>query len=320
MNTGSSESLYSIFEIMIDDIALFIHIVQYRGLGAAAKQLQLPAATVTRRLQKLEARIGSQLIHRSARQFNLTQEGEVYFRAYADLMQQFESTTRLLSAEHHQISGSLKVLAPTNISLGILQPIWSAFIQAYPNIHLDLQLNNSTEDVIKTQSDIAIRIGPQNDSLLYQKRLGTISTIIVASPKYLLSQGTPSNLNDLHQHRIISVNSMSTWVLTNNENNQQINIYPKYTTSVNDIRFASQLACDSVGIALLPISEVKNELNQGSLQQILHPWCGPKRDIFTVWPSGKLLNAKARCLQHFMQQQFIQDPILQGECIPQKGI
>jgi len=302
---------------MIDDIALFIHIVQYRGLAAAAEHLQLPAATVTRRLQKLEARIGSQLIHRSARQFRLTQEGEIYFQAYADLVQQFESTSRLLSTEQHQLSGPLKVLAPTNISLGLLQPTWSAFIKAYPDIHLKLQLSNTTEDVIHTQADIAIRVGPQSDSLLYQKRLGAISTIIVASPEYLSLQGTPSTLDNFHQHRIIGVNSLSTWKLTNAITKQQVNLHPKFTTSVNDIRFASQLACDAVGIALLPVSEVKDELNHGSLQQILSSWSGPVRDIFTVWPSGKLLNAKARCLQDFMQHHFSQDPILQGECISQ---
>jgi len=302
---------------MIDDIALFIHIVQYRGLAAAAEHLQLPAATVTRRLQRLEARIGSQLIHRSARQFNLTQEGEIYFQAYADLVQQFESTSRLLSTEQHQLSGQLKVLAPTNISLGLLQPTWSAFIKAYPDIHLELQLNNATEDVINTQADIAIRIGPQSDSLLYQKRLGTIRTIIVAAPKYLSLQGEPSNLDNLHQHRIIGVNNLSTWRLKNRETQQQVDMHPKYTTTVNDIRFASQLVCDAVGIALLPISEVKDELNKGSLQQILFPWSGPTRDIFAVWPSGKLLSAKAKCLRDFMEIYFSQDPILQGEGISQ---
>jgi len=302
---------------MIDDIALFIHIVQYRGLATAAEHLQLPAATVTRRLQRLEARIGSQLIHRSARQFNLTHEGEVYFQAYADLVRQFESTSRLLSTEQYHLSGQLKVLAPTNISLGILQPTWSAFIKAYPDIHLVLQLNNATEDVINSQADIAIRIGPQSDSLLYQKRLGTINTIMVAAPKYLSLQGEPSNLDDLLQHRIIGVNSLTTWKLKNRETQQQLDMKPKYTTTVNDIRFASQLASDAVGIALLPISEVKDELNKGALQQILPLWSGPARDIFAVWSSGKLLSAKAKCLRDFMEIYFSQEPILQGGCISQ---
>ena len=316
IKTGVYGSLYFIFEIMIDDIALFIHIVQYRGLAAAAEHLDIPAATVTRRLQKLESRIGSQLIHRSARQFNLTQEGEIYFKAYAHLVQQFESISRQLSAEQRQLSGPLKVLAPTNISLGLLQPAWSSFIKNHPEIHLELMLNNATEDVINTQADIAIRIGPQSDSLLYQKRLGTINTIIVASPDYLKNQGTPSSLEDLQSHRLIGVNNLPKWALCNTETRQQTNLHPRFTTSVNDIRFASQLACDDVGIALLPVSEVINELKQGALVHILSSWSGPARDIFTVWPSGKLLNAKAKCLQNFMGQYLSQEPLFQGENSP----
>lgn len=297
---------------MLDDIALFIHIVQFRGLAAAAKHLHLPAATVTRRLQKLEARLDCRLIHRSARQFKLTQEGEVYFQAYFELVQQFESTSVQLSQEQHKLSGPLKVLAPTNISVGILQPMWSAFITAYPDIHLEIVLNNTTEDVINSQADIAVRIGPQSDSLLYQKRLGMINTILVASPEYLSLRGTPDTLNDLHTHRIIGVNNLPVWKLTNRESRQQLEFHPTYTTSVNDIRFACQLSCDAVGIVLLPISEVKNELKQQRLQRVLSPWCGPVRDIYSVWPSGRLLSPKAKCLQEFMQAHLAQEPLLQG--------
>lgn len=108
---------------MLDDIALFVHIVQHKGLANTAKQLGLPAATVTRRLQKLETALGCQLIYRSARKFVLTTEGEVYYQAYAHLVNQFEQTTRQLNKETHELSGHLKVLVPTNISVGILQPM-----------------------------------------------------------------------------------------------------------------------------------------------------------------------------------------------------
>lgn len=122
-------------------------------------------------------------------------------------------------------------------------------------------------------------------------------------------------MDDLHRHNLIGVHSLSAWKLTNNKTQQQVELHPKYTTLVNDIRFASQLACDAIGVALLPISEVNGELKSGALQQILTPWSGPIRDVFAVWPSGKLLNAKAKCLRDFMQQHFLQDPILQGKSI-----
>ncbi|OMH38043.1 LysR family transcriptional regulator [Motiliproteus sp. MSK22-1] len=297
---------------MLDDIALFVHIAQHRGLSATAEMLKVPAATVTRRLQKLETTLGCRLIHRSARKFELTAEGDAYYQAYAGLVKQFEETARDLSSDVHQLHGKLKVMAPTNISIGLLQPMWSAFIGAYPDIQLELMLNNQVEDLLSSQVDIALRIGPQIDSQLYQKRLGSVATILLAAPDYLEQQGRPEVLEDLNHHRLITVSNLPVWKLQKIKTKASATVNPIAATSVNDIRLASQLARDGLGISLLPVSEVKEELQQGRLEQVLAPWCGPERDILAVWPSGRLLSAKARCLRDFMQQHIQKESILQG--------
>ncbi|MGH1542185.1 MAG: LysR family transcriptional regulator [Arenicella sp.] len=297
---------------MFDDIILFIHIVRCRSLGSAAERLQLPAATVTRRLQRLETRLKCCLIHRSARQFNLTAEGEVYFQAYADLVQQFETTARQLDVDMHQLSGKLKVLAPTNISNDLLHPMWTAFIKAYPEIQLQLFLNNKTEDLQASQADIALRAGPQPDSDLHQKRLGVVSTILVAAPEYIRQHGSPANLAELDRHHLIVVDAISIWNLFNCETEKSTVLRPEATTIVSDIRLANRLASDGVGITLLPMSEINQALQEHKLQRILQPWSGPQRGIFAVWPSGRLLSAKAKCLRDFMQDYIARDPLLQG--------
>ena len=297
---------------MIDEIALFVHIVQKRGLAAAADHLNLPAATVTRRLQKLENALGCRLIHRSARKFDLTAEGEVYFQAYADLVQQFEITSRNLSADIHQLNGKLTVLAPTNASVKILQPMWSSFIKQYPEIQLHLYLSNETKDILANQVDMALRIGPQIDSQLFQKKVGSVSTVLVASPKYLSDYGVPKDLNILQDHRLIVVNTIPIWRLENKKSGTKETIHPLAATMVNDIGLASQLARDGHGVVLLPISEIVGELKEGQLQRVLPLWNGPERDIFAIWPTGRLLSARAKCLRDFIQQYLAQDPVLQG--------
>ena len=297
---------------MFDDIVLFIHIVQSRGLAAAARQLQLPAATVTRRLQKLENSVGCQLIHRSARQFKLTADGEMYYQAYAELAHQLQTTARELDKDMQQISGRLKVLAPTNISNGILQPMWSAFLKAYPEIQLHLELNNQKDDLLMSQADIALRIGPQSDSNLYQKRLGSIATILVAGPQYIQQHGAPKTLEDLSQHRLISITALEQWQLKNQQTVKQQTLQPETNTVVNDVSLACQMACDDLGIALLPMSEIESELENKRLIRVLTPWQGPDRDIYAVWPSGRLLTAKAKCLRDFMQSFIEQESVLQG--------
>ncbi|WP_259779573.1 LysR family transcriptional regulator [Aestuariispira ectoiniformans] len=297
---------------MFDDIALFVHIVRRQGLAAAAKALNLPPATVTRRLQKLEETLGCQLLHRSARKFALTTEGESYYQAYSDLVQEFEQTAQRLSSDIHLPHGRLRVSAPTNISIGFLQPMWSGFIKEHPDIQLDLHLNNQITDLLNGQIDIALRVGPQPDSQLFQQRLGSVATVLVASPGYLSTYGQPETLSDLENHRIIANRHFLPWRLQMPENDQQEIIYPTATTQVDDLHLAAQFAVDDLGITILPVIEVHAHLEEGRLQRVLSPWYGPRRDLFAIWPSGRLLNAKAKCLREYMQRYMSGFPILQG--------
>lgn len=297
---------------MLDDIGLFIHIAQRRSLAGAAGHLGLPPATVTRRLRKLEQDIGAQLVHRSARKFALTSEGEAYFEAFADLIGQAETNLRGLSADLHALQGALKVAAPTNISVGILQPMWSGFLKAYPDIRLTLALSNENKDLLEDQVDLALRIGPQTDLRLYQQRLGSIATILVASPEYLETAVDLTVPADLAAHKLIKVVALAQWHLENTNTQARATVHPKPFVSVDDIGLARQLAVDGHGVALLPVSEIAEDLNAGHLRTVLTDWQGPGRDIFAVWPTGRLLSARAKCLRDYVSAYLSGNPVFQG--------
>lgn len=286
---------------MLDDIALFIHVARQGGLAGAARHLGLPTATVTRRIQKLEQQLGRRLLHRSSRQFVLTEEGEVYFQAYADLVDQFELAQQQLSADMRQLSGKLRVLAPTNISHGFLRPMWLGFIRAYPDIQVELRLSNQMQDIIKSKADIALRIGPQPDSLLYQQKLGQIEKILVASPHYLQDAGSPQEPADLKDFRAIGTTLSPKWTLTHVDTGASHEVFPRFNAICDDTSFAKYMACDGQGVSLLPLTEVHDELKTGQLVRVLSPWQGEARDIYVVWPSGKLLNEKAKCLREYLR-------------------
>lgn len=286
---------------MLDDIALFIHVVRQGGLAGAARHLGLPTATVTRRIQKLEQQLGRRLLHRSARQFVLTEDGEGYFQAYADLIDRFEYVQQQLNADMQQLSGKLRVLAPTNISHGFLRPMWLGFIRTYPDIQLDLRLSNQVQDIIKSKADIALRIGPQPDSLLYQQKLGQIDKILVASPHYLQQAGTPQEPADLKDFRAIGTALSPKWKLTHAETGASHEVFPRFNAVCDDTSFVKYLVCDGQGVSLLPQTEVHDELEAGQLVRVLSPWQGEAREIFVVWPSGKLLNEKAKCLREYVR-------------------
>ncbi|MCG8611771.1 MAG: LysR family transcriptional regulator [Pseudomonadales bacterium] len=301
---------------MLDDIALFIHIVQQGGLSGASNHLSLPAATVTRRLQKLESTLGCQLLNRSARQCVLTQEGEVYYQTYAELIEQFEQAQQLLSRDRDELRGKLKVLAPTNISHGFLKPMWLGFMRNYPDIQLDLVLSNQVQDIAQNKADIAIRIGPQPDSLLYQLKVGQIDRIMVSSPQFIEHQGTPETPTDIKNFRVVGTSLFPNWKLKNMHSGQSQEIFPKFAAVFNDTSFVKYLVCDGQGISLLPITEINTELEAGALVRILPEWRAEDlRDIFLVWPSGRLLNAKAKCLRDYIQT-YIAENIIHDQRRP----
>lgn len=303
---------------MLDDIALFVQIARVRSLKSAADQNGLPPATVTRRLRKLEERIGAQLVHRSARKFALTSAGQAYFEAFADLMQHAQATLRGLDTDLTALQGSLKAAAPTNISVGILQPMWSGFLKAYPDIRLTLTLSNENQDLQANQVDLALRAGPQTDARLYQQRLGTVATILVASPDYLDEAGVPSEPVDINKHAQIRVTALPEWQLENISSGARDRIPISARIAVDDIGLARQLATDGHGLALLPVSELAEDLQSGALVPVLPGWRGQKRDIFAVWPTGRLLSARAKCLRDYIADYLNQRPIFRG-MVPKNG-
>ena len=291
---------------MLDDIALFIHIAQQGGLSNAAAHLGLPVATVSRRLQRLEQQLGYQLLQRSARQCVLTVDGEVLYQTYAELVEQFEQAQQQLRTDMQELRGKLRVLAPSNISHGMLRPMWLGFTRHYPDIQLELQLSNQLQDMIKAKADLALRIGPQADSSLYQKRLGQISKFLVAAPEYLNAHPAPEHPSELKDHRLIGTTIAGKWRLSQRETGAVQEILPRFNTLFNDSTFAKYMAVDGQGIALLPVTESQEELQRGQLLRVLPRWRGEPRDIYAVWPSGRLLNAKAKCLLDYMKQYIAQ--------------
>lgn len=298
---------------MFDDLTLFLHIARRRSLSAAAMDLGLPAATVTRRLQRLEERLGCRLVHRSARRFELTAEGMGYVDALDEPVARMEDTVRRLEADQKALSGPLTIFAPTNISLGLLHPMWSAFAKAYPEITLDLQLSNENKDILSGRADLALRIGPQADSQLTQRKIGSVSTILVAAPEYLAEHGNPARPKDLSAHRLIAIDAWPNWALSRSDPKAAEAVRPSPVMRVDDISLATKLVRDGVGISLLPISELGAGLARGDLVRILPDWQGHRRDAFCVWPSGRLLTARARCLRDFIIDYVRRIPELQTD-------
>lgn len=299
--------------MMLNDIALFVHIVKTGSLSRTAELKVLPAATVTRRLQKLEHKLKCKLINRSARQFNVTIEGQKLFDECSYLVESLEDRTNQFETSVNELSGKIKLLAPTNLAIGPLSSAWSEFISKYEDIDLELVLDNKTDNFLATQADFAIRVGPQQSSDLYQTRIGTIKTILITSNDYINKNGLPKEPEDLDGHHLIVGKSLDNWPLVNSQNMKEFEFKPSNPRVLaNEFRLIKQLTIGGSGISLLPMSEVISELENGQLVQILPMWNGPDRNIYIIWANGKLLTRRAKLFIEYLKDFVAKIPSLQG--------
>ncbi|MCX7207795.1 MAG: LysR family transcriptional regulator [Proteobacteria bacterium] len=297
---------------MLDDLALFVCIVEAGSLSAAAKKMDLPPATLTRRLQKLEQKLGCRLLNRSARRMQVSSEGQQYYEQCRPLLQALQQATQALDTTQHSVSGLVRVLAPINLANGIFRSCWASFMQKYPEIRLELKLSNLQEDLIASGADLALRAGEQQDSSFNQRRLGEVHWVTVASASYLQQHGAPLMPNDLHQHQLILVEPMTRWVFVHKASGEECSVQGQARFRVNEMALAVHMAKEGVGILSCPITVCCEELASGALQEVLPQWQADSRAIYAVWPQQRYLPARVRALLEHLLAFAAQEPLLNG--------
>lgn len=287
---------------MLDDLALFIAIVESGSLSAAALKAGMPAATLTRRLQKLEQELGCRLLHRSARRLLPTSEGWQYYERCRPLLSSLKQATEALDVSLHRIAGSVRVLAPVTLANGVLLPAWAGFMQRYPDIQLELLLNNVRQDLLDHGGDLAIRVGPQPDSQFNQRLLGVVPTVLVAAPSYLARAGVPHTPQALAAHDLLLAEPLSGWALSHRDSGERCTVplpgSPRLR--VNEIQLAVEMAKAGLGILYAPLTQTHAELADGRLQQVLPQWRAESRHVYAVWSQQRHMPARVRALLDYL--------------------
>lgn len=295
---------------MLDDLALFVTIVEAGSLSAAAVKEALPPATLTRRLQKLESRLGCRLLNRSARRMQPTAEGWQYYEQCRPLVHALRQATRDLDATLGALSGTIRVLAPVNFASGLLTPAWISFLQAYPDINLELELSNRMQDMVGSGADLAIRVGRLDDSSLMQRRLGHAGLVMVAAPSYLASAGTPQDVDDLPRHALLVAEPMRSWRLRHPASGKEVVLQPQARLRINEMRLAVEMAQAGLGVLLCPLLQCQDLLDNGSLVRVLAQWMPEPRHVYAVWPQQHHLPARVRALLEHLAAFAADHPLL----------
>ncbi|WP_229509260.1 LysR family transcriptional regulator [Massilia sp. CCM 8734] len=288
--------------MMLDDLSLFVAIVEAGSLATAAGSMQLPAATVTRRLQALERALGYKLLNRSARRMQLTAEGAQYYEQCRPLIHALRQATQRLDATLGAISGNIRVLAPVHLAQGYFRQAWSGFLRSYPEVTLEVEMSNELVDVVGSGADLAIRVGEQQDSSLNQKLLASTDLMLVASPAYLEAAGVPRTPGELEAHARIVGRPLTRWKLRDPADSQEVVVQGAPRFQANQMDLALSMALDGLGIMLCPGTMGRQHVASGALVVVLPGCSTERRHIYAAWSQQRYLPARVRALLDYLSQ------------------
>lgn len=285
------------------DYTLFAAIVEVGSLSGAARTLATSPAMVSKRLARLEARLGAQLLHRTTRRLALTPAGERFHADIATVLQLAREAEARVADGGAMPSGALRVSAPTSLGRLHIAPLLPAFLAAHPRVALTFDVTDAYVDMLAERIDVAIRIAPSVPAGLVARRLASNRRLLCASPDYVAQAGVPAALADLARHRLLAADGQFPWRLTDGQRVREIDGKSQVRTNSSEI--VRELALADGGIALRSLWDVSGHLAAGRLVRVLPDWEGTADlAIYAVMPRSEHPLAAARALVAFLAERL----------------
>ncbi|TCU41378.1 LysR family transcriptional regulator [Rhizobium azibense] len=285
----------------LNGIAVFNKVAGAGSFSAAARELGMPRATVSRIVARLEAALGAQLFYRNTRRVELTELGRAYHEAAAEGLGLIGAAGEAVMAARAEPSGLLRVSAPINFGTMSLIPWISEFLDAHKQVRISLRLVDDKIDPLAERLDLAILTGPQPDSSYRSRRLAASSLILVASPAYVARRGAPERLDSLVAHDFVLFSSdlgKEAWSLDGPEGRVEITVSGRVNVKGPHAELSAALC--GLGIALLPAVVTAPYIETGELVQVLPGYGRQSGTITAVFPANRHQPAALRALLDFL--------------------
>lgn len=276
----------------LNEIAVFVKVVEMGSFSRAARQLGMPNSTVSAKVSALEKRLGVILIRRTTRKLFVTEAGQAFFERCGQGLERLKEAEDEISINQKDPQGRLRITAPISLGAVVLPTIMSEFRKKYPKVALDIELTDRSVDLISEGFDLAVRAGHLKDSGLKAKKLGTVYFAPFASPQYLKSFGTPRSPKDLRDHSCLRFTAIQdpVWRLVNGKQSIAVSIQPMI--QANELNLIRALTVSGQGIALLPTFLCVQDLQQQKLIRILPEWRTASNPVHFVFPDQKFAPPK----------------------------
>jgi len=280
----------------LNEIQCFVRAVELKSLTAAAKALDLPKSSVSRKIRNLEAQLGMTLLVRTTRALNLTDAGRPFFEKSALALKEIENAVETLDGSRQTVEGTLRITAPMPFATGQFNDIIVSFLDKYPQVKMDLVLTERVVDLIAENFDLAFRIGELEDSTLIAKKLSSIDGSIVASPHYLKKHAKLKTFADLEKHDFIlfSPNDVPIKKWSMKGPTGKRDLVPRGRLNLNHIISIKEATLRGFGLGVLPNFLIQEEVKNHELKVVLPDWTVKGDPIHLVFPGQKFVSPKMR--------------------------
>jgi DNA-binding transcriptional LysR family regulator len=293
----------------LSGITAFVQVAETRSFTEAARLLEISSSAVGKSVARMEERLGVRLFHRSTRSVTLTAEGEMFLERCRRIIQEAEQAEIELSQLAESPRGKLRISVPLQNTL--IFPLLSGFMQAYPQIELDVDLSDRMVDVIEEGFDAVIRTGQPSDSRLMARKLGEYKLELVASPAYLAQHGRPTHPDQLRDHACLlhkfpASGALERWPVRAPDADSDPELGKVITCTTTDA--LTHLALEGLGIACLADFSTQQALNEGKLEKVLPAFTDHRGSLWMLWPSSRNATPKLRALIDYFKEHIAAVP------------
>ena len=284
----------------LEAMSIVLVVAEEGSLSAAARRLNTPPATASRKIMELEEHLRAKLFDRSMRKLTLTVSGQSYVAALKRILGDLSEADRAASGEFASPTGELTVTAPSVFARLYLIPILAEFLRAYPDIKVRLLLFDRTLSLPEDHVDVAIRIGELPDSRLIALRLGTICRVVCANPSYLTARGRPKTPEDLTEHDCLVYEGFlgpDVWKFVRDGTDVAVTVQPRLV--VSNVEAACEAARAGIGLTRVFSYHVKASTEEGTLATVLDAFQPPPLPVNFVYTAGRFMPIKLRAFLDF---------------------
>jgi len=288
------------------DVLAFVRVVETGAFARAAERMGMSKSILSRRVARLEQRLGARLLTRGAQGTQPTDVGQAYYERAANILADLEAAQEVVADAVTQIAGPIRITAPLSFGTMYLGSALAEFAQLHPKVELDITLEDRTVDLVAGGFDLAVRIGNLADSSLIARRIAPVRMLLLASPAYLAERGRPVHPRELARHDMLVYGYGEQWRFRVGERWENVRGQPRLRT--NNGEMLRTAASAGLGICILPSFIASPAIETGQLEALLLDFPLEEGALHAVMPPGRATTARVRALVDHLVARFGPEP------------